>query len=85
MLLTGGAAGVLWLLASRSTWELTLAILATALACLGLYWMLAALIPLRPFRWVEVPAGGTGGRRVIKPMSRKEYERLTASHDGTAV
>lgn len=49
MLLGVGAAVPLWLLASHSGWELTLSILSTVAIGLGLYWMLAALIPIWPF------------------------------------
>ncbi len=49
MLLGVGAAVPLWLVASHSGWELALSILSTAAIGLGLYWMLAALIPLWPF------------------------------------
>jgi hypothetical protein len=49
VLLGVGAAIPLWLLAKNSDWELTLSILSTAAIGLGLYWMVAALIPLWPF------------------------------------
>jgi hypothetical protein len=49
VLLGVGAAIPLWLLAKNSGWELALSILSTAAIGFGLYWMLAALIPLWPF------------------------------------
>jgi hypothetical protein len=48
-LLGVGAAAPLWLLAKHSGWELVLSIVSTLAIGLGLYWMLAALIPLSPF------------------------------------
>jgi len=78
-LLGGGAAGGLWLLASHSKWELALAIFATVVAGLGLYWMIAALIPCWPFSFADsTPAvGGTPGRRerAIKIVSTEGYWR----------
>jgi hypothetical protein len=52
------AAAVLWPLSSHSSWELALAILATVLVGACLYWTIAALIPLPPFRWAQRPVEG---------------------------
>ena len=82
MAVAGGAAGVLWFVASRSQWQLALAVLSTVVAGLGLYWMLAALIPSWWFPLAKsTPTGPgtpthTGRRPVIKPISDEEYQRL---------
>jgi hypothetical protein len=75
MLLAGGAAGVLWLIASHSKWELALAILATVVAGLSLYWMIAALIPFWPFGPVSGTGveTSTGPKPVIAPVGLGEY------------
>jgi hypothetical protein len=83
MLLAGGAAGALWLLANHSDWELALAVLSTAVAGLGLYWMLAALIPAW---WFPISDGtSTAERRgVIRFISRKEYQRYIRRNEDEA-
>jgi hypothetical protein len=53
MVAVGAVAYGLWGDAGHSLWQLAFAVVATIGACAGFYWMIAALIPLRPF-----PLGG---------------------------
>lgn len=93
MLLAGGAAGVLWLSASHSTWQLALAVSSTVVATLGLYWMIAALIPSWPFPFakgisadvgVSTENGNSADKKpFFQPMSHEEYLRsIGKSEDG---
>jgi hypothetical protein len=80
-----GAAIPLWLVAKNSDWELALSILSTVAIGLGLYWMLAALIPLWPFPLAHGATTGEGERSVggVRPILLPDtatYQR--ADHPG---
>jgi hypothetical protein len=67
MVVAGGAAGVLWFVASRSHWQLALAVLSTVVAGIGLYWMLATLVPSWWFPLVKIAPAETDSPNDIGP------------------
>lgn len=71
--------------AGHSSWELALAVMASVFVLVGLYWLIAALIPIWPFRSVQLPASGASPGTSIRADGGTTVAPGAAADSGTHV
>lgn len=82
MVVAGAVAYGLWGDAGHSLWQLAFAVVATIGACAGFYWMIAALIPLRPFSLGGARTRTGSAETVITAEPGASTQTVTTSEPG---